>query len=82
MIQKLEKLKKILNHAKYITTSEFNKFFDEEFGAKLKQVELATNIDVANVEQRVIAKKRKLQTLDLSFFFVKSYFCDNGSQIF
>ena len=69
MKQKFEKLKKNPDHAKYITTSEFNKFFDEEFDAKLKQVELATNIDVANVEQRVIAKKEKITNIGFKFLF-------------
>ena len=55
----MERLKKIPDHAKYITTSEFNKFFGEKIDAKLTQVKIATNKDVANVEQRVIAKKIK-----------------------
>ena len=69
MKQKFEKLKKNPDHAEYITTSEFNKFFDEEFDAKLKQVELAKNIDVANVEQRVIAKKEKITNIGFKFLF-------------
>ena len=69
MIQKLEKLKKIPDHGKYITTSDFNKFFDEEFDAKPKQVELATTIDVSNVEQCVITKKEKIKNIGFNFLF-------------
>ena len=36
------KLKKILDHGKYITTQEFNKLAQENFATRLKQAFLAS----------------------------------------
>ena len=76
-IQKLEKLrKKILDHAKYVATLEFNKFAGKIFHERLKQAKLPTTTDLNTVEKHAIEndkKTRKIekqQTLDLSFFFL------------
>ena len=39
---------KILDHAKYITTSEFNNLTAENFTARLKQANLVTKMDFDN----------------------------------
>ena len=69
----------IPNHSGYITTSDFNIFS----GTILKRWKLATNIYVANVEQRALENKeknRKLQTLGWSYFLGKNCFGDDGFQ--
>ena len=43
--EKLEKVNKILDHAKYITTAKFNKFTGSVFDTELKQANLTTNSD-------------------------------------
>ena len=48
--------KKIPDHAKYITNTQFSTFSGEIFDAKLKRLKLATNPDLTNVEKRVIEK--------------------------
>ena len=42
--------KKILNHDKYITTNDFNKFSGAIFDERLKQENLVTNNDLNTVE--------------------------------
>ena len=67
--------KKILDHAKYVATLEFNKFAGKIFHERLKQAKLPTTTDLNTVEKHAIEndkKTRKIekqQTLDLSFFF-------------
>ena len=54
MTQKLVKKKIILDHNydKYIFTQEFNKLTSENFTARLKQANLASRNDIANIVKR------------------------------
>ena len=79
LIQELGKLKKIHHHAKYLSTTEFNKFSSEVFDAKLKQVKLATNKMLNNVPLK-IEKTEKMEIYRLSFFIGKSYFNNDELQ--
>ena len=74
---------KILDHAKYITTPEFNKFAESIFDTKLKQANLAANSDVNAVSQRANKNKvkiEKLQTFNLSYFLGKNFSGYDGFQ--
>ena len=44
---------KILDHAEYITTQEFNKSTAEGFAARLKQVDLVSKTDVIDVNNKL-----------------------------
>ena len=48
-ISEIEKKINDHNHDKYITTPEFNKFSAEIFAARLKQANLASKSDIANL---------------------------------
>ena len=50
--------KKIPDHAKYITTPEFNKFTKKKFEAKLKQANLETKTGFDN---KLISFNRKIK---------------------
>ena len=54
---------KIPDHAKYITTPEFNKLTAEHFAARLKQVNLVTKTDFDNkltsFNKQIIPNKTK-----------------------
>ena len=54
---------KIPDHAKYITTREFNKLTAENFAARLKQANLVTKSDFDNkltsFNKRIISNKTK-----------------------
>ena len=54
MTQKLVKKKIILDHNydKYIFTQEFNKLTSENFTARLKQANLASRNNIANIVKR------------------------------
>ena len=54
---------KIHDHAKYITTPKFNEFAGSKFDTKLKQGNLATNIDANGVLQCVNKSKQKIEKL-------------------
>ena len=67
---------KILDHAKHITTPEFNKFAGSIFDTKLKQANLAANSDVNAVSQCANKNKvkiEKLKTFNLSYFLGKNF---------
>ena len=56
------KLKKVTDHdhAKYITTEEFNRLTADNFAARLSKVKLATKADIANfVKKADFNVKRK-----------------------
>ena len=68
---------KIHDHARYITTSEFNNFSDSVFDIKFKKSNLATFSYVNAISQCTNKNKEKiekLQTLDLSYFLGKLFF--------
>ena len=72
--------KKILNHNKYITNNDFNKFSGAIFHERSKQAKLAA-IDLKNVEQYAIRNEEKtktLQTFYLSFFVCKNFIGYDG----
>ena len=74
---------KIHDHARYITTSEFNNVSDSIFDTKLKKTNLATFSHVNAISQCTNKNKekiKKLQTLDLSYFLGKLFLGDNGFQ--
>ena len=50
----MQKIKDI--EGKYITTSDFNRFFGSILNTKLKDAKLTTNNDFHTVEQRAIEK--------------------------
>ena len=85
-IQKLEKLKKNPDDAKFITTIEFNKFLGTIFDENLKQANLATNADLANVEQRAIEnkkpKKNKKHVIQILFMGKSSLSYDISRNLF
>ena len=60
-IQKLEKLKKIPGHAKYITSNEFKKFSDAIIYERLKKAELTTTTYHNTVKQLATKNKRELE---------------------
>ena len=85
----------IPDHAKYITTQEFNKLTAENFAAKLKQVNLVSKTDFDNklisFNRKITSNKTKylevlrkltsLTTKDYNFFLGRIYFTSNdGSQ--
>ena len=45
---------RILDHSKYITTPEFNRLTEENFAARLAQINLASKNDIANFVKRLI----------------------------
>ena len=49
----LEKIYLILNHDKYITAQEFDKFVAENFAARLAQAKLAIKADVADIVKKI-----------------------------
>ena len=59
-------MKKNPDHAKYITTTKFNKFLGEIFDAKLEKAKLATNTDLASLNNVLLKRKKKerLKTYD------------------
>ena len=67
---------KIPDHAKYITTPEFNKSAGSTFYIKLKHANLATNSDVNAVSQCATKNREKIEKLprfDLSYFIAKTF---------
>ena len=85
----------IPDHAKYITTQEFNKLTAENFAAKLTQVNLVSKTDFDNklisFNRKITSNKTKylevlrkltsLTTKDYNFFLGRIYFTSNdGSQ--
>ena len=63
---------------RHFTTSDYNKFTVEILDTKLKEKNLAKNIDLNILSELVNNNKekmKKLKTLDLSFFLVKIFFC-------
>ena len=50
--------KKIPNQDIYITIKKNNKLTKENFAERLKQAKLATNTNLANIEQRAIENKK------------------------
>ena len=84
--------KNIPDHAKYITTPEFNKLTVEDFAARLNQADLVnkTNFDnkITSFSKRSTSNKTKylkvqkklnsLVTKDYNFFLVRIYFTSNG----
>ena len=44
---------KILDHAEYITTQEFNKSTAESFAARVRQVDLVSKTDVTDVNNKL-----------------------------
>ena len=63
---------------RHFTTSDYNKFTVEILDTKLKEKNLAKNIDPNILSELVDNNKekiKKLKTLDLSFFLVKIFFC-------
>ena len=86
---------KIPDHAKYITTEEFNKLTAESFAASLKQANIMSKTDFDNklisFYKRITSNKTKylevhkklnsLTTIDYNFFLGRIYFrSDNRSQ--
>ena len=81
------------NHAKYITTPEFNTLAADVFNAKLSQTGLVTkaNFDntVSSLNSNIAENKtkngsieselKKLKTFDLSYFVGKSFFEEHGA---
>ena len=76
---KTKKLRKILDGAKYITTSKFNNYLGEIFDERLKETQLATNNGL-KIAKQIATKnvKKGLKTYDLVPFIGKSYFSDYG----
>ena len=84
------------DHDKYITTSEFNKRTTENFKARLAQANLVTKTDfdakLTSVDRKINSTKtkhllvenslKKLNTFDLSYLIGKSYFNNDGAQLF
>ena len=84
------------DHDKYITTSEFNKRTTENFKARLAQANLVTKTDfdakLTSVDRKINSTKtkhllvenslKKLNTFDISYFIGKSYFNNDGAQLF
>ena len=75
----VKKLRKILDGAKYITTSKFNNYLGEIFDERLKETQLATNNGL-KIAKQIATKnvKKGLKTYDLGPFIGKSYFSDYG----
>ena len=68
---------KILDHAKYITTQEFNKLIAENVTAKLKQANIVTKTDYNNKLTKYLEVQKKLNSLitnDYTFFLGGIYF--------
>lgn len=76
---KTKKLRKILDGAKYITTSKFNNNLGEIFDERLKETQLATTNGL-KIAKQIATKnvKKGLKTYDLGPFIGKSYFSDYG----
>ena len=84
--------KNIPDHAKYITTPEFNKLTVEDFAARLNQADLVNKTDfddkITSFSKRSTSNKTKylkvqkklnsLVTKDYNFFLVRIYFTSNG----
>ena len=82
------------NHDKYITTPEFNTLAADVFNARLAQANLITKTDfdakLSSLNKKITSNKakhllvenelNKLKTFDLSYFIVKNYFEEDGSQ--
>ena len=81
-------------HAKYITSPEFNKLTTKNFAATLAQGNLVTKIDfddkLTSLNRKITANKtkhllvenqlKKLETFDSIYFCGKSHFEDDGAQ--
>ena len=94
-ISKLEKQLTDHNHAKYITTPEFNALAADVFNARLAQANLITKTDfdakLSSLNRKFTANKskhllienklKKLKTFDLGYFIGKSHYEENGTQI-
>ena len=94
-ISKLEKKLTDHNHAKYITTPEFNTLAADVFNARLAQANLITKTDfdakLSSLNRKFTANKskhllienklKKLKTFDLGYFIGKSHYEENGTQI-
>ena len=78
----------------HITTSEFNKLTTENFKARLTLVNLVTKTDfdakLISLNKKINSDKtkdllvknelKKLQKFDMSYFKVKNYFGNHGTQ--
>ena len=63
--------KKILNHNKYITNNDFNKFSGAIFDERSKQAKVAAT-DLKNVEQYAIRNEEKTKNVTNILF---EFFC-------
>ena len=93
-ITEIEKKLTDHDHAKYITTPEFNTMAASVFNARLAQANLVTKTDFANtvssLDSKIVANKTKnesienesknLKTFDSSYFNGKSPFEEDGTQ--
>ena len=84
---------KIPDHAKYITTQEFNKLMTENVAARLKQANAVNKTDFDNKLIRfdrkitsnkikyleVLKKLNDVTTKDYTFFLASIYFTSNGT---
>ena len=82
------------NHCKYIDTSKFNKLTADAFNARIVQANLITKTEFdskfSNFNRKITKNKtyhlfvqnelNKLKTFDLSYFFGKSHFEEDGVQ--
>ena len=60
------------NHAKNITTKEFNKLTAENFTTRLKPANLATKADIDDfVEKKLNLNKKKLLQRNQSMYWLK-----------
>ena len=87
MIQKLLKLKRDLNHFKYIATPGFNTLATNVFNARLAQANLVTKTDfdakLSNLNREITKNEselKKLKTFDSSYRKGKSNFEEDGMQ--
>ena len=77
------KIKITIDHAKYITTQEFNKLISEKVAARLTQANLASKIDTANfvnetdVDNKLFRFNKRINSnktkYKLNFVFNKKY---------
>ena len=82
------------NHDKYIDTQEFNKLATDVFNTRIAQANLITKTDfdakLSNLQRKIIQNKtdhlivqnelNKLKTFDSSYYRVKNYFEEDGTQ--
>ena len=86
IMQKLVKLKKKLtdrNHAKYITTPEFNTFTKEIFDATAKQADLVTMTDFDTklmIDTKSLNQKIEKAESSLNQFYRESHFEEDVTQ--